>query len=301
MSRKAKGTARRPAPRRGVLDWEQFHFLENLTLHCAVPRSVPAESGVCFYISAEGFRADGACVLFRIDRPKDPLVLPDTERRPDYLAAFVRGGTLWLTVIEMKGRTEKGLTGGIEQIENLVQRLREEFQRCVSTKLKVRYQGILLSPPNSQLPVFKLNGLFNTLPIAALQSPQKFNLGPYVVGPNPRGTRYNRVRAEKERNDAAKVCPAEHLFLEQGRPERCRDRFCQERVSTGKDRACYHANFADEASGTYVALFSEPGEPRGLVVSPQAREERFIAGLFAEAARLGLRGALEFRRTAPGA
>jgi hypothetical protein len=62
------------------LNWQTFHFLENLLVFCAMPtRRVPKESGVCFQISSKA-KDEAICILFKIDRKTDPLVKEPTPQ-----------------------------------------------------------------------------------------------------------------------------------------------------------------------------------------------------------------------------
>lgn len=116
-------------------------------------RRVPQESGVCFSITPME-QDEGICLLFHIDRRDDPLIREADCPRPDYLAFYTNSETCICTIIEMKGKGERELLHGVEQIKTFKERLKSEisvhFPKVLSSKIK--FQGILLTPPNSQLP-----------------------------------------------------------------------------------------------------------------------------------------------------
>jgi len=149
------------------LNWSLFKFLENLLVFCAAPsRSVPRESGVHFHISSK-IKDEGVCILFKIDRRSDPL-MPGHGWKPDYMAFYAAADRCICTIIEMKGRDEKNLRHGIEQIKTLRDMLRAEFDKHLpgACRNKIRFQGILLTPVNAQVP----NQLLKRRPTRASKS-----------------------------------------------------------------------------------------------------------------------------------
>jgi hypothetical protein len=168
------------------LDWQSFNFLENMLLFCAQKtRRAPAESGVQFGIRA-AVREDGVCLLFKIDRQPDPL-MPEAGLKPDYLVVHVskKHGCL-CTIVEMKGKDHHKAEHAIDQIKALWERLRREVGEHVPGALRkhVRYQGVILTPPNVQVPFKKLEETKKQqLVIAVLSYPKTFDLYEYVRRP----------------------------------------------------------------------------------------------------------------------
>src|SRR5688572_16362079 len=96
-------------------DWSIFNWLENLFGFSSLDtRSVPAESGVKFHITAKQ-KSEHVCILFWVDRAEgyEPL-FKDGESRPDYLCLYYDGEILYLTIIEIKGKN--GFEHAIDQI-----------------------------------------------------------------------------------------------------------------------------------------------------------------------------------------
>lgn len=178
--------ARRAEPRSGRslrrLDWQRYNFLENLIGFCVcAERRVPAESGVRFH-----FRIDqpkqSICLLFHIDRPQDPLIREKHLPRPDYMVLYLRAGLSLCTIIEMKGVSEKNLDHGIDQIKSLRDRLRREIADHLPAKFRVKYQGILLCPPNADKPMARILKEDKAgLTILPVQSPHSADLSFYVT------------------------------------------------------------------------------------------------------------------------
>src|SRR5262245_58986833 len=78
------------AKKKDHLDWNLFGFLENMLIFCAMKtRNVPKESGVQFRIHSE-VKDEGVCILFKIDRGRDPLVKGEGVK-PDYLVLYATG------------------------------------------------------------------------------------------------------------------------------------------------------------------------------------------------------------------
>ncbi|MBI4850876.1 MAG: hypothetical protein HY819_03520 [Acidobacteria bacterium] len=136
------------------LDWQIFNFLENLIVfYILSDRRVPQESGVCFSITPKE-EDEGICLLFQVDRREDPLIRDESSPRPDYLAFYTNSETCICTIIEMKGKGERDLLHGVEQIKTFKDKLKSEISLHFPKALinKIKFQGILLAPPNSQIP-----------------------------------------------------------------------------------------------------------------------------------------------------
>ncbi len=191
------------------LDWNNFNFLENLLVFCArQKREAPKESGVHFRISLDS-RQDSICILFEIDRRKDPLIKPNTVKRPDYMSLYINPNSCIFTIIEMKGTNKNSLEHGIEQILSFRDRLKQEiFQHLpkkFQDKFKVKFQGILLTPYNVSIPQLKIaKEAKNGFIILPLQYSAKAELYPYV-------SKENKIT---EKYEHQKICESESLLVE---------------------------------------------------------------------------------------
>ncbi|MFM6252208.1 MAG: hypothetical protein ACKPEQ_24200, partial [Dolichospermum sp.] len=174
------------------LDWQNFNFLENLLVFCTVPgRSVPKESGVHFKITLDS-QNKSLCILFEIDRRNDPLIKNQALKRPDYMSVYIDSNSCICTIIEMKGKNHNSLENGIEQILQLKEILQNEISDHLPTKFKIKCQGILLTPYNSQIPFKKIAELAaNGFIILPIQYDHKAELYPYVSKLNKITDKYN--------------------------------------------------------------------------------------------------------------
>ena len=143
------------------LNWQNFNFLENMlvfgTMRTMPGRNAPPESGIHFRITLDS-QNKAICILFKIDRDhqkNDPLIRDKKLRRPDYMCLYIDSESCICTIIEMKGKTIDELKRGIDQILQLKEILQFEISNHLSTKLKVKYQGILLTTPNADIPLKK--------------------------------------------------------------------------------------------------------------------------------------------------
>jgi hypothetical protein len=191
------------------LDWNNFNFLENLFVFCArQKREAPKESGVHFRITSDS-RQDSICILFEIDSRKDPLIKPDTVKRPDYMSLYINPNSCIFTIIEMKGTNKNSLERGIEQILSFRERLQQEicqhFPKNFKDQFKVKFQGILLTPYNVSIPQPKIaKEAKNGFIILPLQYGAKAELYPYVSKENKRTEIYKHQ----------KICESESLLIE---------------------------------------------------------------------------------------
>ena len=167
------------------LYWQNFNFLENLLVFCTVPgRSVPKESRVHFRITLDS-ENQAICILFEIDRRNDPLIRNKALKRPDYMSVYIDSNSCICTIIEMKGKNHNSLENGIEQILRLKEILQTEISNHLPSKLKIKYQGILLTPYNSQPPLKKIAEIASTdFIILPIQYNNKAELFPYVSRKN---------------------------------------------------------------------------------------------------------------------
>jgi hypothetical protein len=100
----------------------------------------------------------------------------------------------------MKGTDAKKLKHGIEQIKELRNRLKKEIRDYLPTKWQVEFQGLLLTPPNSQIPLKQLESLKQEIIILPLQYSHNFELFPYISKKNEKlGDKYSH--APRHKND----------------------------------------------------------------------------------------------------
>lgn len=172
------------------LNWQQFNFLENLLVFCPSPaRQVDKESGVHFRINLDP-NVKSICILFKIDRDKDkkdPLVrktrnVKEDEKKPDYMSLYIDQDSCICTIIEMKGINSDSLKRGVEQILKLKDILKQEIDNHLTTKLKIKFQGILLAPVNADIPLQKINEVFDSdkFVILPIECNHKAELYPYI-------------------------------------------------------------------------------------------------------------------------
>lgn len=134
------------------LNWHAFNFLENLLLFCAHPQlSVPKESGIRFWIDA-AVHEHGLCLLYRIDRGNDDSLMPKDQPKPDYLCIYLTQEHCIVTAIELKGQGESDLTHALEQIQNLLKRLKTEVSNHLPRGCCMTYQGLVLTSKLSNFP-----------------------------------------------------------------------------------------------------------------------------------------------------
>lgn len=237
------------------LDWQIFNFLENMLVFCVLKsRCVPKERGVCFSITPVE-ETNGVCLLFSIDRKKDPLIKEGL--RPDYLAFYFDSKLCICTIIEMKGKQEKNQKHGIGQITSLKEKLVSEINEHFPSKIskKIKFQAILLSPPNAQIPLKKIeesnkNGL-NILPIQYNQKAELFN---YISREVKSDERYKHPIS-----NARKETPfIEKLFIEKALSDRVSIEPSNSKfnVEKSKDRIGINIHYALENHQEYLVLVS---------------------------------------------
>jgi hypothetical protein len=233
------------------LDWHKFNFLENLLVFCVLPeKNVPKESGVHFRITPRTC-ADSLCLLFKIDRGKDSL-FADDEIKPDYMALFVKDNFWLFTIIEMKGTTEKGSKHGIEQIKSLRDRLRTELQNNFSGNLKLKFQAIILSPPNTQTPdKLIVQESKSGFVIKPLQHPNKAELFDYI-------SQEIKLTSDRYKHEEIKPVGAplliENVLSNGALPERLSDDFYNANKDKTSNKDGIYINYAFPESERYAAL-----------------------------------------------
>lgn len=251
MAKKSKKPLDIHKNKKDELDWHKFNFLENLLVFCVLPeKNVPKESGVHFRITPRSC-AGTICLLFKIDRGKDSL-FADGEIKPDFMVLFLKEN-LWLfTIIEMKGKTEKGIKHGIEQIKALRDRLRNELRENFPNNFKVKFQAIILSPPTTQTPdrlIAKENS--KDFVIKPLQYHHKAELFDYV-------SQELKLTTERYKHEEIK-CADKPLFTESvlsngALQERLKDKFCDANSDKTTNKESVYINYALPESEDYAAV-----------------------------------------------
>jgi len=268
------------------LDWENFNFLENMLIFCTVPeRRVPEESGVHFSLTSSP-EDKSVTILFRIDRKKDPLIREKDVKRPDYMALYIKNKTCLCTIIEMKGTDHKKLKRGIEQINVLKKRLRQEIRNYLPAKWQVEIQGLLLTPPNSQIPLKQLESLKQEIIILPLQYSHNFELFPYISKKNEKlSDKYSH--APRSKNDLNFI---EKLICNQALSERIQDAFYEKHAGEIKEKSIY-INFADhDRKNAYTVLFAKNTEA---VIAVKEDGDSFTKRIQNELKQIGIRNKID--------
>ncbi|WP_053538477.1 hypothetical protein [Anabaena sp. WA102] len=237
------------------LDWQNFNFLENLLVFCTVPgRSVPKESGVHFRITLYS-ENQAICILFEIDRRNDPLIRNQALKRPDYMSLYLDSNSCICTIIEMKGKNHNSLENGIEQILKLKEILQTEISNHLPSKLEIKYQGILLTPYNSQPPLKKIAEIAsNGFIILPIQYNNKAELFPYV-------SRKNEITEISKKYNHQEITESTALLIEEiltkrALPKRIPDDYYSSNFLVGNDREGIYINHLLPNDSDYITLLS---------------------------------------------
>ncbi len=164
------------------LDWGRFNFLENLLVFCTNKEwEVEPESGVRFRVNVPNDR-NCLCLIFKIDRPgREALVREESTPRPDYLVVYIGEGRCICTIIEMKGKSDKNVEHGVDQITTFHQILKEQFTENFPTKFKPEIQGILLVQRGAQPPLPKIAAAARSgVRILVYSSDRRADLFPFI-------------------------------------------------------------------------------------------------------------------------
>lgn len=234
------------------LDWQNFNFLENLLVFCTVPgRSVPKESGVHFKITLDS-ENKSLCILFEIDRKNDPLIKNQALKRPDYMSLYIDSNSCICTIIEMKGKNHNSLENGIEQILQLKEILQNEISDHLPTKFKIKCQGILLTPYNSQIPFKKIAELAaNGFIILPIQYDHKAELYPYVSKLNKITDKYNHQEITE-----SMALLIEEILTKKALPKRIEDDYYSRNFVIKRDRKGIYINYLLPDETDYITLLS---------------------------------------------
>jgi len=267
------------------LDWENFNFLENLLVFCVSPeRNAPRESkgGVQFHINPQPER-DCLCLMFHIDRQKDPLITGQGIKRPDYMVLFIENDYWICTVVEMKGATEKGFKHGIEQVKVLRDRLREELKVSAS-KVKIKFQAIMMIPAQSQIPRKLIEkeeqqGLI----ILPLQYDHKAELFNYVSKINKLTERYVHEEIRPPREDSK----VENILMNCALQERLNDKFAvsnKDKTTNGQGIYINYALLPNEKDYAALAI-----DNSGMKIGVKESGSRFENKIKSDLGKLGLK------------
>lgn len=255
------------------LNWNLFHFLENLIVFCTMrTRSVPEESGVRFRIDPR-VKDEGICLLFKIDRNDGDSLVPQGEVKPDFLSVFITRDQCIFTIIEMKGKEKSNVEHAIDQIKNLHRHLRkavdEHLPGSCRTRGKIHYQGLILTPHNADIPRKKIeeekrkSGLvifpFQSNHCADLYNPitRKLNLtDKFEHQPPSRLPRQAHPTAKPPYSAVNEFNFIERFFVEGALPNRRKDSLFRERVpdESPKRRRGIYLNFAVADGEKYTTL-----------------------------------------------
>ncbi len=238
------------------INWNVFNFLENLIHCCAMTsRNVPKESGVHFQISSQ-VKDEAICILFHIDRQDDPLI-SDKDIKPDYLCIYLSPSECIFTIIELKGTEKKNLAHGIDQIVSLKNKLKDEIKTFLPSKFKPRFQGILLTPFNSDIPRKKIAETNrNGFPILPVQYNHKAELYDYI-------TKLNGITELYKHNKSLPHDKNEFNFIEQIlvyhtlSTRKQNDRFYQTLFNLDSHRTHLFLDFKSPICNDYGVFYSD--------------------------------------------
>jgi hypothetical protein len=256
------------------LNWQLFNLLENLLIFCAVPsRRAPQESGVSFYITNP--QDDAICLLFQIDRDnkRDPLIRGEKIKRPDYLSLFIQDNLLLFTIIEMKGTNKNSTERGIDQIIAFRDILKKEIiEHCIKT-LKIKFQGILLTPYNADIPLLEIQKqASNNFIILPIQYHHSTELYYYISKLNTKADLQNKYIHEKL--DESVSFFIEELLAKRGLDKRKQDLYYSENYVPSKDRQGIYIDYLLPNHEDWITLLSDPNQKKiQLALSQQEYQE----------------------------
>jgi hypothetical protein len=240
------------------LNWQNFNFLENMlvfaTMRTMPGRNAPQESGVHFRITLDS-QNDAICILFKIDRDhckNDPLIRDQSSKRPDYMSLYIDSNSCICTIIEMKGTSSDELKRGILQIVKLRDILKAEISDHLPTKLKIEFQGILLTPFNSRPPKTEIaEEAAKGFIILPIQYKNKAELYPYVSKLNKQIDKYNHQEFTESNTSFL-----EKFLTTRALPKRVQDKYYSKNFSNSQDREGIYINYLLPNDTDYITLFS---------------------------------------------
>ncbi|OBQ04049.1 MAG: hypothetical protein AN490_15850 [Anabaena sp. AL09] len=240
------------------LNWQNFNFLENMlvfaTMRTMPGRNAPQESGVHFRITLDS-QNDAICILFKIDRDhckNDPLIRGEKVKRADYMSLYIDSKSCICTIIEMKGKSSDELKHGIEQILELRDILKSEISDHLPTKLKIKFQGILLTPFTSRVPKKEIaEEALKGFIILPIQYKNKAELYPYVSKLNEWTDKYNHQEITE-----SNTLFIEEILTTRALPKRIQDEYYSKNFSNGQDREGIYINYLLSNDINHVTLVS---------------------------------------------
>lgn len=291
MAKKKSKASKTPADiinrKKDKLDWETFSFLENLLVFCLCKsKSVPQESGVKFQINLKE-NDNSLCFLFNTDRRKDSLFRND-EIKPDYMVLYIKKDLCLCTIIEMKGTTEKGAKHGIDQIKTLHARLKKEIKNNLPNKFKVKFQAILLTQFNSDIPR-KLIAQENAkgLTILPLQYNNRAELFSYISKENQITEKYKHENIKQTVTDFL----IEQIFVESALQERIADNFSLANKDKINNNEKIYINYA-LTKEDYAAVAIDNS---GMVIGVKEKENEFAEKIQTDLEKIGLNTARHYK------
>jgi len=293
MAKKKTKQSKNPADilgrKKNKLDWENFNFLENLFVFCLLnERNAPRESegGVQFRINPKPGR-DCICLMFHIDRQKDPLITGQGIKRPDYMVLFVENDHWICTIIEMKGGSERGFKHGVAQVKVLRDRMREEL-KVSAAKVKIKFQAIMLIPAVSQIPRKIIEREERQgLVILPLQYDHKADLFNYVSKLNKLAERY----IHEETRLAREISTVENVLMNYALQERINDKFLSANKAIANNGEGIYMNYALPNKEDYAALVIDNN---GMKIGVKESGDNFINIIESEVTKLGLKSGQHF-------
>jgi hypothetical protein len=217
-------------------------------------RNAPQESGVHFRITLDS-QNDAICILFKIDRDhckNDPLIRDQSSKRPDYMCLYIDSNSCICTIIEMKGTSSDELKRGILQIVKLRDILKAEISDHLPTKLKIEFQGILLTPFNSRPPKTEIaEEAAKGFIILPIQYKNKAELYPYVSKLNKQIDKYNHQEFTESNTSFL-----EKFLTTRALPKRVQDEYYSKNFSNTQDREGIYINYLLPNDTDYITLFS---------------------------------------------
>ncbi|MFS8066027.1 MAG: hypothetical protein ACMG6S_06620 [Byssovorax sp.] len=291
MSRPRKAPRTILEAKRDRLNWTLFNSLENLLVFCIQSgRSAPQESGVHFHISSR-IKEDGISLLFKVDRQRDSLIRQDSVR-PDYLFMHLTSRSWIFTIIEMKGRDEKKLEHGMDQIKKGREWIAKWLDDNLpgAAKKSIVYQGILLTPSNAQIPPMKMlrRSADSGLTILPLQYHHKAELYRYVRKKIDliNDSKYVHDQALPHDKPGSELNYLESILASHALPERIQDSFRP--ASRRKRDDGIYVNYAspDGSREQYAVL---TGDRTGVTLGFPEHSGEFSRKIEGELGRLGLR------------
>jgi hypothetical protein len=252
VQKRSSGRKQARSSRRDREAAEGLTFLEKLVLRVLPTRQVPAESGVRFAIASKA-KEDGICLVFKVDDADVPIV--EDGPRPDYLVVHASREQCLFTIVEMKGREEKNVEHGIEQIRAMYRRLRQEMASCLpGSWRRAKIQAILLTPQNAHFNRTKIQDARDEgIEILPLQYHHQAELYPYVSKPISRTLKYVH---DSDRRTPPELNAVERLIAEGKLDRRVRGSHFDARRGGADD--------------TFFLDFRRPGDPETARVSLSA-------------------------------